>query len=328
MAVQKQKLRTLYIMKILLERTDEEHPVNATEFCRILKNEYGIDAERKTIYSEIDTLGQFGMDILQKKGKASGYYIASRDFELPELKLLVDAVQSSKFITERKSRELIGKLEKLCSRYDAGQLQRQVFIYNRIKTENETIYYNVDYIHEAITENSKIRFQYYEWNAQRKLVPKKDGDYYKISPWALSWDDENYYLIGFDEKSTKIKHYRVDKMKDLSVVPEERQGEKYFQDFDLASFAKKTFGMYGGYDANVILRCHNSLAGVIIDRFGHDVSLIPSGQEHFQVSVTVAVSQQFFGWVTGIGKQMEILKPESVRREYAAYLGGIMEGYQ
>lgn len=307
-------------MRILLEKTDEEHLLNASELCAILQNEYDVESDRRTIYSDLDILEKFGLDIIQKKGKNPGYYVGSREFELPELKLLVDAVQSSKFITEKKSGELIRKLGHLCSKYEAEQLQRQVFIYNRIKTENETIYYNVDQIHGAIYHDRKIRFQYCEWSPEKKLVLRKDGAFYEISPWALSWDDENYYLIGFDERSEKIKHYRVDKMRNLAVMEEARQGEAHFKGFDLAVFAKKTFGMYGGEDQAVTLRCHNSLAGVVIDRFGQDVWMLPCDKEHFRARVNVAVSPQFFGWVTGIGPKMEIVEPESVRREFAQYL--------
>ena len=190
-----QKLRTLYLMEILLERIDDEHMLNASELCTILDQEYGISTDRRTIYTEMEILEKFGLDIQQKKGKCPGYYIGARDFELPELKLLVDAVQSSKFITEKKSKELIQKLEKLCCKTDAEMLSRYVFIVNRPKTENETVYYNVDYIHNAIFENKEIKFHYAEWTVKKKLKLKKNGAFYVISLWALTWDDENYYLV-------------------------------------------------------------------------------------------------------------------------------------
>ncbi|MDO4649925.1 MAG: WYL domain-containing protein [Eubacteriales bacterium] len=322
-----QKLRILYIMNILLERTDEEHFLNATEIMQILKTEHDIESDRKTIYGAVETLKKYGLDIIQLKGKISGYYIGSRSFELPELKLLVDAVQSSKFITSKKSEELIKKLEKLTSKYEADQLQRQVFIYNRIKTENETIYYNVDLIYDSIYHNRQITFQYTEWNARKELVLKHAGELYQVSPWALSWDDENYYLIAYDEKANIIKHYRVDKIRHLTIVDEERVGEEHFNNFDLAVFAKKTFGMYGGEDESVTLLCHNSLAGVVIDRFGQDVWMVPHDKEHFRVRVDVTVSRQFFGWITGIGDQMQILEPERIKEDYRLYLKKILEQY-
>ncbi|MDO4633909.1 MAG: WYL domain-containing protein [Eubacteriales bacterium] len=327
MAAQDQKLRTLYIMNILMERTDEEHILNAADIMQILKSEYDIESDRKTIYGAVDTLKLYGLDIIQVKGKASGYYIGSRSFELPELKLLVDSVQSSKFITSKKSAELIKKLEKLTSKYEAEQLQRQVFIYNRIKTDNETIYYNVDMIHDAIYRNRQITFQYAEWNAKKELSLKHGGALYQVSPWALSWDDENYYLIAYDEKADMIKHYRVDKIRHLTLIDQERIGKEHFNSFDLAVFAKKTFGMYGGKDERVMLLCHNSLAGVVIDRFGQNVWMFPYDKEHFKASVDVTVSRQFFGWLTGIGEKMQIMEPESVKEEYLAYLRNVLKEY-
>ena len=322
-----QKLRTLYLMEILLERTNDEHMLNATELCTILDQEYGISTDRRTIYTEMEILEKFGLDIQQKKGKNSGYYIGARDFELPELKLLVDAVQSSKFITEKKSKELIQKLEKLCCKTDAAILSKYVFIVNRPKTENETVYYNVDYIHNAIYENKEISFQYAEWTTKKEFKLKKEGAFYVVSPWALTWDDENYYLVAYDEVAGIIKHYRVDKMQRTKILKTDRKGEESFKNFDLASYAKKTFGMYGGIDAEVTLECKNELAGVVIDRFGHDVWLIPQGEDYFKIKVLVSVSPQFFGWITGIGPGMKIIGPKDVKKQYKEYLLNILENY-
>lgn len=327
MAVQIQKLKTLYLMQILLERTDEENLLNATELCNILDQEYGVAVDRRTIYSEIDTLDKFGLDVVQKKGKNPGYYIASRQFELPELKLLVDAVQSSRFITEKKSGELIKKLEKLCSRAEAKALSKQVSISNRPKTENETIYYNVDQIHSAIYKNRQVAFQYAEWTMQKELHYRKNGAVYVISPWALTWGNENYYLVAYDENLGQIRHYRVDRMRHMQIREEERVGKEAFQNFDLAEFAKKTFGMYGGRDAEVVLVCHKQLAEVVLDRFGQETWMIPVDEDHFKARVLVAVSRQFFGWVAGVGSQMKIAGPEDVRREYKEYLEEILLDY-
>lgn len=327
MAVQTQKLKTLYLMKILLERTDEENLLNAAQLCNILDQEYGVTVDRRTIYSEIDTLEKFGLDIVQKKGKNPGYYIAGREFELAELKLLVDAVQSSKFITEKKSNELIKKLEKLCSQAEAKALSRQVSISNRPKTENETIYYNVDRLHSAIYRNRQIAFQYAEWTMRKEVQYRKGGALYVISPWALTWGNENYYLVAYDEEAGQIRHYRVDRMRHMQICEEERVGEEAFRNFDLAEFAKKTFGMYGGRDVEVTLLCHKQLAGVVLDRFGQDTWMIPTDEEHFKARVLVSVSRQFFGWVAGVGSQMKIMGPEDVRQEYKEYLEEILTDY-
>ncbi|MEE1313759.1 MAG: WYL domain-containing transcriptional regulator [Lachnospiraceae bacterium] len=327
MAVHSQKLKTLYLMEILHECTDEEHPLSASELSKILEVRYGLSAERKSIYNDIEVLKVYGMDIIQKKGANAGYYVGERYFQLPELKLLVDAVQSSKFITQKKSIELIGKLEGLTSRAEARQLNRQVYIYNRIKTGNETIYYNVDHIHSAIFLNRQIQFQYVEWTCRKELRLKRNGEYYRVSPWALTWDDENYYLIAYAQKDKIIKHYRVDKMRKIDIMTESRVGKETFENFDLAEFAKKTFGMYGGYDEQVTLICHNQLAGVILDRFGQDVMMVPVGKEHFRVTVLVAVSQQFFGWLTGIGKKIHIVAPKKVKKEYQQYLEELLKQF-
>ena len=322
-----EKLTILHLMSLLQERTDPEHTLNADEICALLSHDYGVTCSRKTVYRDIGRLRDYGLEIGQVKGSNPGYYIAGRDFELAELKLLVDAVQSSKFITVEKSKKLITKLEKLTSRENAKFLTRQVYIFNRPKTGNTAIYRNVDIIHEAINNNHQISFIYCEWTVQKELKPRKNGQIYKVSPWSLTWDDENYYLVAYDAKADHIRHYRVDKMVQIKLLPDRRDGKKQFDGFDLADFSKKTFGMYGGVEERVSLYCENILAGVIIDRFGKDVMMIPKGKEHFRVSVPVAVSSQFFGWVTGIGKGMRIDGPEHVRKEYVEYLREITAKY-
>ena len=327
MAGTNQKKKLLCLLQILRERTDENHIMSATDLCNALK-EYGITAERKSIYSDIEALQDFGVDIDQKKGSTPGYYIASREFELAELKLLVDAAQASKFITKKKTEELIQKLEGLTSKYEARQLQRDVYIYNRTKAQNETIFYNVDYIHDAMASNRQIRFQYSEWTVKKELKLKKDGAFYVVSPWALTWDDENYYLIAYDEAADMIKHYRVDKMQKMGLLEETRLGKEKFHAFDLAAFAKKTFGMYGGADAKVTLYGVNSLAGVVIDRFGQDVFMMPADEEHFKAVVTVSVSRQFFGWLSGLGSGIRIKGPESVKQQYKQFLTELLSNYE
>ncbi|MBE5955386.1 MAG: WYL domain-containing protein [Lachnospiraceae bacterium] len=328
MAANDQKLRTLYLMQILLEETDESHILNASELIGRLKVKYNMEADRRTVYGDIDVLERFGLSITQLKGKNPGYYVDSRDFELAELKLLVDAVQSSKFITEKKTRELIRKLETLCSRQEAEQLSREVLLYNRPKTKNETIYYNVDNIHSAMAGNRQITFQYAEWTTKAELRPKKNGAFYVVSPWRLTWDNENYYLIAYDEEAGKIKHYRVDKMQKMQILETERKGEDAFEAVNLTAFAKKTFGMFGGKDREVTLLCRNELAGVVIDRFGQDIWMIPEGPEHFKAKVMVTISPQFFGWVTGIGGKMKIAEPSDVQAEYREYIRGIIGLYE
>ena len=319
------KMALLYMMRELVRKTDEEHVLNASDLIRILEK-YGCEADRRTIYNNIQILTDFGLDI-QKRTDIPGYYIASRDFELPELKLLVDAVQSSKFITEKKSGELIGKLMQLTNEQKAKELDRSVYIRNRMKTGNEKIFYNIDALHEAMNSDLQIEFQYGEWNTAKRLVAKKNGRIYRASPWALTWDDENYYLIAYDEEAGIIKHFRVDKMIRIALGEEHRNGSDRFRDFDLAAFAKKTFGMFGGEDADVTLRCDKGLVGVLIDRFGKDIMIVPEGKDHIHVRVTVSVSPQFFGWVTGLGNRMEITGPAGVREAYRNYLEDLLKIY-
>ena len=323
-----QKLKIVYLMKILLEKTDETHSITMPEIISSLKN-YGISAERKSIYSDIENLRLFGMDIIGEQRERTFYYhVGSRQFELAELKLLVDSVQSAKFITAKKSNELIKKIEGFASKYEASQLQRQVYVAERIKTMNESIYYNVDKIHTAIGANSKITFQYFQWDVHKKMVMRKDGALYEVSPWALSWDDENYYLIAFDSNEDKIKHFRVDKMLHIDVKNERREGKEKFKEFNMAVYARKTFGMFGGEEQKVKLLCENSFAGVMIDRFGKDVFLVPADETHFTVNVNVAVSRQFLAWVIALGEGVKIVEPESVVRQMREEVERLMRQYK
>lgn len=323
-----QKLKLLYLLKILTEQTDEEHCMSAQALIDAL-DEYGIRAERKSIYDDITQLIDFGYDIVLVKAKSGGgYYLASREFELAELKLLVETVQASRFLTLKKSRELIAKIEKLASKAEAGQLQRQVYVANRIKTANESIYYIVDDIHRAIQNNEQISFQYLEWNLEKELLPRKDGKVYRISPWALTCKDENYYLIAHDNASDTIKHFRVDKMGHIEVLAGVgRQGADLFERFDIAAYANKTFGMFGGQEEIVTLEFENRFIGVVLDRFGKEVPIRKRDAQHFSVRVQVALSGQFYGWLTGLGAGAKITAPARVVEEYRDYLQEVIGQY-
>lgn len=323
-----QKLKLLYILKILSEQTDEEHCMSAQRLIEELAK-YEIKAERKSIYDDMNQLIDFGYDIILVKSRGNGgYYLASREFELAELKLLVEVVQSSKFITVKKSRDLIGKIEKLASKSDAKQLQRQVYVANRIKTANESIYYIVDDIHKAIQNNEQISFLYLEWNLEKQLVPRRDGKRYKVSPWALTCKEENYYLIAHDAVENKIKHFRVDKMGNIEILTGvKREGSSLFESFDIADYANKTFGMFGGKEEAVTMQFENHLIGVVMDRFGKDVSIRTRDESHFSVRVTVAISGQFFGWLTGLGQGACLIAPADVVDEYRHYLQNVMKNY-
>lgn len=328
----RQKLKLLYLMKIMLEQTDEEHGLTSAEIIEKLAG-YGISSERKSLYDDLDKLGVFGIDICRTKSNTTRYYVASREFEVAELKLLVDAIQSSKFITHKKSYELIKKLEHLVSVHQGKELERQVYVTNRVKTVNEKIYYNVDTLHSAISNDRQITFRYMQWrlnfDSERRIekAPRKNGELYRISPWALCWDDENYYLIGYDKGAEMIKHYRVDKMEAITVSQDRREGEECFNSFDLAGYAKKVFSMFGGEEVQVKFSVDNSLVGVIADRFGKDVFITRESDTTFNLTANVVLSPQFYGWVFALSDKIKILSPQSAVDDFNRQLKAISEIY-
>ena len=322
-----QKLKLYYLAKIMVKMTDDEHFLTMPQIKERLE-ECGITADRKSLYDDMEALRTLGIDvILEQVGRNYYYHVGSKHFEIAELKLLVDAIQSSKFITEKKSNELIKKLTGLVSEYEAMQLKRQVEVQGRIKTMNESIYYIVDEIHTAISTNRRIQFEYLKWNLNKELVPRKEG-LYEVSPWALTWDDENYYLIAFDAEADKIKHYRVDKMRNIRIMDDRRLGKEHFKAFDMASYSKMNFGMFGGTETKVKLKFKNDLGGVLIDRFGKDISIRKSDEEGWsETSVDVAISDQFFGWLFALSDGVIIASPEDVKDRYRQELLKITEKY-
>ena len=308
-----QKLKLCYLSRIMLSKTDEDHHLTMPEIQGYLE-EYDVSADRKALYKDMDALKVLGIDVIGQKTKGGGYdyYVASKTFDVAELKLLVDSIQSSKFITEKKSKDLIEKVGTLASEYESEQLKRQVTVHGRVKTMNESIYYIVDDIHRAIAENKKITFEYMKWNINKKMEKRKEG-LYKVSPWALTWDDENYYLIAFDEEAEKIKHYRVDKMKNINITDEKREGKSDFREFNLAEYAKMSFGMYGGEKTRVSIAFKEEMVGVLLDRFGTGIPVKQSKKSGwYETEVEVALSDQFLGWVFALGEGVKITGPKKV----------------
>lgn len=323
-----QKLKLLYLTKIFMEKTDESHALTLAEITSLL-NGYEVTADRKTLYLDFEELKHYGLDIIsEQRSKTVVYYLASRDFELAELKLLVDSVQSSKFITEKKSNSLIKKLESLVSEHESKQLHRQVITSGRVKTMNESILINVDSIHSAINNNRQISFQYFQWTPDKQRELRHDGQRYTISPWHLVWDNENYYMIGYDSDSEMIKHFRVDKMLRISSGNEKREGLKKMKKFNIATYSRTLFGMLGGESTRVTLQCHNSMAGVIIDRFGKDTVMLRHDDEHFIAYVEVVPSDQFLGWIIGLSSYVQIMEPSSVVKQIKDLLSKQMELYR
>ncbi len=322
-----QKLKLLHVMKIITEQTDEKHPISVDGIIKKLQA-VGISAERKSIYDDIKALYDFGLDIKNARTKPSGYYLASREFELPELKLLVDSVQASKFITEKKSITLIQKLTSLSSKHEANLLKRQVYVHNRIKSMNESIYYNVDGIHGGINQDKKICFKYFSYDLNKNKHFRKNSKVYCVSPFALTWDDENYYMIAYDSEVGIIKHYRVDKMESISIAEETREGKSLFSEMDMAVYSKRNFNMFGGEEQKVKIEFHESLVGVVIDKFGKDTMLCQTCNDNFCIYVDVAVSPVFFSWVFTFGNQAKIISPQSVVEEAKKRLNDIAQQYQ
>ena len=319
----RQKLKLFYLRDFLLRNSDEEHLVTIKDMIAHLAS-HDISAERKSLYSDLSLLQDYGMDIVRTP---KGYYVGSREFELPELKLLVDSVQSSKFITHKKTGTLIHKLESLASVHEAKQLNRQVFVMNRIKSMNESIYYNVDAIHNGIAQQRQIQFHYFEYNLKKEQVFRKQGAWYQVSPYALTWDDENYYMVAYDAAAERIKHYRVDKMTDITMTDAPRVGAEAFDALDMGVYAKKVFGMFSGQERPVKLRVANHLVGAMLGRFGKEISIVPDGDDHFTLLVNVIISPQFFGWTCAFGSDIEILEPASVQEQFLAHLDGIRAQY-
>ncbi|MBQ7714911.1 MAG: WYL domain-containing protein [Clostridia bacterium] len=322
----RQKLKLIRVRDILLENSDEDHPIGVPEIIRYLAD-YGIEAERKSIYEDIEELRSYGMDIEVSRGKGGGYFVASREFELPELKVLVDAVQASKFISAAKSRELIKKLSGMTSRYERSKLSRQVHITERVKSMNKSIYYTTDYIHTAISENRRITFCYFKYNSRKEKVFRHDGKSYEVSPWLLIWNDENYYLAAYDGESGKVKHFRVDKMERVALTDKTREGEEVFKESDVSLYSTGVFDMFGGKAETVALDCREEMAGAVIDRFGKDVTLTQGGDLDFRAYVRVQISPRFFGWVAGFGDKMKISSPDYAVEEFKKALNDIASLY-
>ena len=310
---QNQKLKLLLLLRILERESDCDHPIPMPEIIRRLA-ENGVTAQRQSIYDDLLMLDTLGYTVEHIAGRNGGYYLDTRLFEMPELKMLVDAVSAARFIPEEKSRAIVKKLESTVSRFDAQRLDRETFVPDRTRVENKAVFYAVDTIHTAIAENKKISFCYFKRNEKKERVLRRDGALYTVSPYKLVWSEENYYLIAYETESDTVRHYRVDKMQSVNLRDEKREGESAFMGFDLASYMRSHFSMFSGKRELVTLDCASRLADVILDRFGTGVTLIPSGEGRFRVTVPVVVSSNFLAYTMGYGEDMYIASPESARR--------------
>ena len=318
------KPRILYIKKILEERTDEEHTLSTNQILDILKNEYDISAHRVTLTKDIAALQEFGMDIVVIHSTQSKYFVASRQFELPELKLLIDTVESSRFITAKKSNALIEKIHTMTSEGQVAKLKRNNYVVNRIKPDNEQIYYIIDAINDAINTGKQISFQYYDYTGLKKKELKNKGEIYKLSPYKLLWSGDYYYVIGYSEKKEKVINFRVDR---IAATPEilDKDVLPMPTDFDIENFTKEVFFMFSGEKVVVDLRCDNSLMKTMVDRFGEEVTTLAYDMTSFRIQTEVSASPTFFGWLFGFDGNVQILAPESLKEQYKNMLRKSME---
>ena len=330
-----QKLKLIYLQKILLENTDDNHFISMDNIIKLL-NQYGVNAERKSVYADIEALYDVGIEVELIKGKNYGYHVlsSSRAFELVELKLLVDSIQSSKFLTVSKSNELINKLEHLASIHEATELKRQVLVANRVKNENESIYYNVDDLHKALSSDKQISFDYYQWiinpsDISNKVSKKNKKDArYVVSPWCLTYSDENYYLIAFEKSSNKIKHFRVDKIERIEILDSAREGKGNFTDFNIGKYSNKVFSMYGGEEVSVKLQFSNDVVGVVLDKFGKETFIQIDGQDHFIIKVDVMLSPTFYAWIFTLGEKATIVSPQNAVKQYKKHIKKATKNYK
>lgn len=322
-----QKLKLFTLKRILEENTDEHHGLTMQRILELLSMN-GVTAERKSIYEDFAALEQLGYEVLSDKHKSTEYRLSGRLFQLSEIKLLIDSIQSSKFLSEAKTREIIKKLESLCSKHEAQTLQRQVVVANRVKSMNISIHYNVDAIHAAISNNSQISFQYFDFDLSKQRKYFKNGAKYTVSPFAMIYADDNYYLLAYDADAGKFKHFRVDKMEKAEATGVDRVGAEEFKKIDMAAYTKYTFSMFGGEIEQVTMVFSNRFIGAVIDRFGRDVVVMKADEKHFKITVSVAVSNQFFGWVFGLGKNVRIVAPESVKEKMKKALEDIHGMYE
>lgn len=318
-----QRLKLFYLLDYLLEKTNEDHTVKTLEIVKHL-NGLGIPVERKTVVTDIHLLEEYGVDV-EYDAKTQGYRIFERDFQLHELQLLIDSVQASKFITQKVAKELTDKLKKQASSHDRPVLERRSYVINRVRSMNNSVFYYVDDLHIAIANDWQIKFRYFSYTLQKEKRYLKKGELYTASPYALLWDDGNYYLLAYHDG--QLKHFRVDRMDSIEIAMEKREGKEEFKKINLSDRSLKVFSMYSGREQRVTLRFSNHLVNVVFDRFGRDVMLIPDGDKHFTMTVEIEISPQFFGWLCGLGKGVRIVSPASAAAEMGEYVKAIAEMY-
>lgn len=322
---QNQRLKLLYLLDYLLEQTDETHTVKVQEIIEHFDNYHKIPIEQKTVCSDLHLLDEYGYET-QYDGRTRGWRIVEREFETQELQLLIDSVQSSRFITQKQAKNLTDKLKAKASRFDRVLLDRRCYVPNRVRSSNDSVFYHLDDIHAAIANDRKITFQYFYFSLQKQKVYYKKGGKYTASPYALLWSENNYYLLAYE--SGKMKHFRVDKMDGIELLAQKREGKEVFKDMKLSERSLRVFSMYSGKVQRVKLRFSNHLANVVIDRFGKDIMMVPDDEKHFTIHTDIEVSPQFYGWLCGLGRGVRVVSPPEVVEEMGNYVKKIAEMYE
>lgn len=321
------KLIPLYIKELFLAKSDNTHPLTMGEIQAYLL-EKGVTADRRTIYSAISLLESVDFHIEKRRSYdgSFNYYLPERQFDSNEIKFLIDSISSSSFLTERKAKELINKIKSLGSVYDYDSFNRRVLLGRRIKSMNDKIFKNLDLLYEAISTNSRITFKYMRWNPEKKLDFLRSGKLFEASPYAVSLNEDNYYLVAYDSRTDTIKHYRIDKMQTITLTKEPREGKNHFDRFDIVEYSKKAFGMFTGEEVSVLVEAPDNLAGVFIERFGDSVSIFPNFQRkhHFVAKINVYISPQFYGWLLGLGKGVRIISPEHIKKDFIENLKSVI----
>ena len=341
MAVSESKLKLLLIWELLKEKTDENHSMTTDQICEELYDLYGISSERKSVYSDIETINAFYdykfqyseslEEIVKERGNGpgKGYRITGRFMEPFEISVLINLLRSAKGISRSLEESVSRKLLSMVSSYSAGRIKEESVYIHRPKTPENTLFYNLDWIREAISKDRQIDFLYLQWTVQGDLVPRHNGRIYEVSPWKMVWQDNYYYLLAFEEKTSLMKTYRVDKMTRIHIRDDHRLGEEYYKKIDLSALTSRRIAMYGGKEETVTIGCRSELLDVFYDYFGREsLMVIKENEEYFRVRIIVQVSPAFFGWIASLGNSVQILKPGSVRNDYREYIGNILREYE
>ncbi len=321
--VKSSKIVFLYVLRVLMERSDVNHPITTEEIITALAD-YGYSCDRKAVYRYIESLREYGIEI-EKVGR--GYAVISREFEMHELKLLADAVQSSRFITVKKSRELIEKLGTLTSVYEAQMLNRSVHMLGTNKTDNERVFYTLDAVYEAMRTNKRVNFKYFRYLPDGTKEYRDGGAEYTVSPYAVVWDDEKYYIQAYHEKYDTISSFRLDLIEGARVSKQARLKQKEYESYNPNDREKAAFSQFGGTPSTVICEFHNSLAGAVFDHFGTDIRTSPADADFFRVSLSVIVSPRFLSWMFGFGDKARIVAPKNVIEQFKEQIESVSAMY-